>query len=464
MRKRFTLIILLLSLDTVFANDMKNNNSYEKLGFSETPTIAIGGYIDAGGAKASQNNYYNQNKITVYDQTATPTSNKINNKATDDFKLATEASLRFKIDGLNSYGFEYGAVFELNANTTQNSWNNDNNVTKSYIFGESLLGKFEIGSELGASKKMKIDASTIARGPGGIKGKYLDFINLPSSSTSNSPLFILIPDLPTSHGGYAIGFNNLFYLCDINGNGLIDSGDESTCYSDNSSENFELDFQRTENASKISYYTPEIFGYQFGISYTPDTGDKGTSGHLSSKLDQADLENILEYGVTFKQTFSNVNLALSATAEMGKSQTKSLNSITNKYERARENLNAYQFGGSISYFGFTFVGSIGNWGNSLNYKYNLDGITKPEKNNGSYNTAGIAYEFGPINASGTYFTSEFQKNDFTAYSLDLDYKAGKGFMPYIEYTQFEFKPNKTNYPITRKNSGNIILAGFLLNF
>lgn len=457
MKKQLLLASLLISFTNTAFSQEYSNHSYRNLGFTQVPTVSIGGHIDVNGAQASQEDYYSTEQITVYDTRTTTAT--INNRATDDIKLSTEASLLFKVNGINDYGFKYGAVFELNANSTQNSWNNDTNSTKSYIYGESFLGKFEVGNELGVSKKMKVDASTFARAAGGINGKYLNYINLPSSQDQDSPLFILIPELPTSHGGYAVGFNNLLYLCDINGDGNIIGTNETDCYAENANENFQLNLQKMENATKVSYYTPEIAGFQLGVSYTPDTGDKGTSGRLSSKLDTGDLESVFEYGATFKQTFYGIDLALSATGESGNSQTKTGNNTIGYIEK-RENLAAYQFGGKISYFGLTVGGSIGNWQNSLNY---IPTTGSPDEEDGTYQTIGLAYEFGPVNASIGYFSSEFQKNQYEAYSIGIDFKVAKGFMPYIEYTKFDFQPDVLNSNAL-ENTGSVILAGFLLNF
>ena len=76
-------------------------------------------------------------------------------------------------------------------------------------------------------------------------------------------------------------------------------------------------------------------------------------------------------------------------------------------------------------------------------------------------TLGIAYEFAGLNTSVTYFNSEFQDNEYTAYSIGIDYKVAKGFLPYVEYTNFEFT-DSTN--ITQNNKGSVVIAGVVINF
>lgn len=464
MKKAFFLLLFTVCFlfgNRVFSQEYRSNHSYRNLGFTQLPTVSIGGYIDVNGAKASQEGIYSEkvlNNVSTYEDSGLTTQNGIKNRATDDITFAGEASLLFKVNGINDYGFKYGAIMELNANSTYNSWNDDVNATKAFIYGESLIGKIEFGNELGASQKMKIDAATFARGAGGINGKYLNYVNLPSivtGTTVNSPLFILIPQHPTAHGGFGVGYNNMLYFCDFNGNGRIEEGDELACYNENSNEKYQLKFQEMENATKISYYTPEIFGFQAGVSYTPDTGNKGVSGHLSSKLDTGDIDEVLEYGITYTQTFYGLGVSASFTGQTGKSESKIVDA-SGSYYTFREDLKSTQYGINLTFFGLTVGGSVGNWDNSL-----YDMINDVNKGAGKYTTFGVAYEFAGFSASFGYFDSEFQDNKYTAYSVGIDYKVAQGFLPYIEYTNFKFKPADGNI---RSNSGSVILAGFVLNF
>ena len=461
-RKYFLLSVffLIFCVHPSYSQDVRSNHSYRNLGFTQAPTVSVGGFIDVNlGLAKQEDDYFKEtlNNVVSYNSSGLSIANNIKNRATDDLDFAGEASVIFTVNGINDYGFKYGAVMELNANSTYNSWDKDLNATRSFIYGEGLFGRFEAGNELGVSQKMKIDASTFARGAGGINGKYLNYINLPSIATGssvNSPLFILIPELPTAHGGFGVGYNNLLYICDYNGNNEIDP-DELACFNNNANENYRFNFRELQNATKFSYYTAEIYGFQFGASYTPDTGNKGVSGQLSSKLDTGDIDEVIEVGATFNNSFYGINIAISATGQVGKSESKKLDASGN-YTSFREDLKAYQFGGSIGYYGLTIGGSLGNWSNSLyNKEYDVD------KGDGKYTTLGLAYEFAGFNTSLTYFTSEFQDNEYTSYSIGADYKIAKGFLPYIEYTNFEFKVKDG---IVKNNKGSVILAGIIINF
>lgn len=459
---KLVILLCIFFANNVYSQNVRSNHSYKNLGFTQVPTISVGGYIDVNAAMPTQETIYSEeilDNVVSYDGSGLYSINGVKNRATDDVDFAGEASVIFTVNGLNDYGFKYGAILELNANSTYNSWNNDLNATRSFIYGEGLFGKFEAGNELGASQKMKVDASTIARGAGGINGKYLNYINLPAianSTTLNAtPLFILIPELPTAHGGFGIGYNNLLYSCDSNGDGQISIGEELNCYNDYANDNFRYNFEEMQNATKVSYYTPEIYGFQLGISYTPDTGNRGVSGQLSSKLDTGDIDEVVEGGITYNNSFAGLGIALSATGQIGKSESKKLDTNGN-YVSFREDLQAYQFGANISYYGLIIGGSIGNWGTSL-YNKELDA----EKGEGTYTTLGLAYEFAGLNTSITYINSEFQDNEYTAYSVGIDYKIAKGFLPYLEYTNFEFNDASG---LIQNNKGSVILAGIVINF
>lgn len=459
------IFINFVALNVAKAQDIRSNHSYKNLGFTQIPTVSIGGYIDVLGGYSMQNKAYSGTMIdgVIYQDPNDATNfglglTNIKNRAPKNINFAGEASLLFKVSGINDYGFKYGAVMELNANSTYNSWNNDLNATKAYIYGEGVFGKIEFGSELGASQKMKIDAGTFAGGPGGINGKYLNFVNLPSiynqangaQPTALPPMFILIPEHPTAHGGFGIGFNNALYYCDFDGSGTINSAEELSCYDNRGGDNFNLALQEMQNAVKVSYYTPNIFGFQLGVSYTPDTGNKGVSGRMSSRLDPADIDDVIEYGATYSNTFFGLGISLSFTGQHGTYEGK-----TATLQKFREKLQSFQYGVNLSFYGLTLGASYGDWGRSLQLVNNLNDYK------GNYFTAGLGYEFAGSFTTFGYFQSEFQNNRYSAYSVTTEYKVAQGFVPYIEYTHFEFKPDGNE---VISNKGDVILVGFILNF
>ena len=473
MKIKFLCLTLLstLFLTDVFAyEDIRSNHSYRNMGFTQVPTVSMSGYMYASAVRTKQSKLYSNAVIqnaASYDNNGDFTFKNIKNHFDRDVIFDTDAAILFKVNGINDLGFMYGAVFELVANSDEST-----NIDKSYLYLENMYGKFEFGSEAGASKKMKVDAGTIARGTGGIMGKYISHINLPSIRKNTTtqiytPLYILRPELPTSHSGYGIGFNNYLFACDKDLSGKIDTAEEKSCLS-NLDEKYSVSFSSMESAVKLSYYTPQIYGFQFGISYTPDTGNFGTASTLSTSFDTGNLEDVIEAGVSYNASLYGINLSLALTGEKGKSEHKIYNSVTSKFIEQRNDLEAYQVGGVLSYYGLSVAGSYGTWKDSLEIKTNTssNGSKKSKDNNSTYYTFGTGYEFEGFNLSYTFFKSKFQGiNEYKANSFSLDYKIASGFTPYIEYTRFEFSSSdKTFKESFEFNKGYVIMTGFILNF
>jgi hypothetical protein len=468
----------LSSIGLLSARETRSNHSYQALGFTRLPTVEITAEVDGMVSHITQSELYGKRKMSVY-YNNNANAEEIKNKLSEEkqIQMAIDSSLFVNINAVNDFGLKYGAFLELNANTTKNSFNENLNVNQSFLYGEFIYGKIEFGATEGASQKMKVGAETLVRGrKNGINGAYLNFVNLPSLSKNSSagavppPLYILVPQHPTAHGGFGLGFNNLLYKCDFDGNGKLElldpldpaapSGPEIDCFKKYAtgadSDNYYLNLDEMSNAVKISYYTPELYGLQLGVSYTPDTGDRGVGSRNSSSNDINDISNIIEYGAIYADTFYGIGVSLGYTAQSGKTEALQLaDGSTDEYEPFRNDLESTQFGGILSFYGLSIGASVGNWGESLQYK------TLIEKNKGKYETFGMSYEFGPLILSGTHFSSIFQENKYTANSFNLDYKMSRNFLPYIEITKFKFNTTETEI---EENKGTIIRTGFNLTF
>jgi hypothetical protein len=462
------LILSFLFIKITSAREYRSNHSYQALGFTRLPQFSFGATINAMVVKPiikSDDNIYSGYQLKgVYDG-INKNDLTLNNRFFEDNLLyfALDSNIKFTISAVNDFGFIYGAIVDLNANTTPSSQNKsiNANADSAYIYSEFVYGKIEFGSVDGASSKLKIDAGNLLRNKrDGINGRYLDFVNLPSIGDV-SPLYILTPQHPTGHGGFGIGFNNLLFQCDINGNKQIDDPDEMNCYNENATNinnnNYIINTRGMENSLKISYYTPEISGFIAGISFTPDTGNRGAASWNNTSLKSGDIDNVFEYGLNYSNTFYGAGIIVGFTGQIGKNESRKEDAENTNY--FREDLNSIQYGIILSYYGLSFSASKGDWDRSLQYKDESE--DEKNKNKGDYITAGISYEFGPLLISGTYFKSTFQKNNYNAISLNIDYKLSKSFLPYIEYTQYSFKANDDTIKI---NQGNVITGGFILFF
>ncbi|MFT6106484.1 MAG: hypothetical protein ACJA0S_000160 [Rickettsiales bacterium] len=490
------LLVTLLSTVCVSNSFAQRANSDR---FSAAPAISVGGFVNFSAALRSEDSAYGGEKLPDAD-TENPLTTGTANRQNNNPDFTNEAEIHIKVAGINEFGMKYGAVVELQGNTGNAARNEGLNADKAYIFTESRLGKMEFGNNSAVNHKMKVGPETFARGAGGINGKYLEYVTFPllahsSQMTSGNaicnssaecanvklPSFILIPQSPVAHGGYARGFYNSEETRgqndEITDSTYIDgiafnSGDGTT----------DGQFGDMEDATKINYYTPRISGWQLGLTLTPDTGSDGTSASVSG-ANNGDIKQVISYGLNYSDNFGNLGFALSATGENGRFEQPSAAAIK------RNNLKAYDVGFMATYFGFTLGASYGDWGNSLqpktgSYSCNYDSsqnLADQDCANGSsgfsgstYQTAGLAYQFGPFASSLTYMESSFQDNDYTALSFGIDYKMAKGLMPYLEVTQYELSPNQPKASdITaatqgenqlQDNKGYVALAGLLFSF
>lgn len=469
----------------------------------------VDGFINPNLGFVSQNQNFNQERLPDSVSKNTGTSNPINNNP----NFTGEAEIHFKTFAINDSDMEYGAIVELE--TTANSVANSKSFTadKAYLFTETNFGKFEFGNNAAANHKMRVGPQNFARGAGGINGKYLEYVNMPmlansaNNGVANSvcsggvgvgadgasassacgniklPRFILIPSSPIAHGGYAKGFYNR----DIDNNYSINLAHKEFGFNKvkTSSQVRDGQFGDLIDATKINYYTPRISGFQFGLSFTPSTANSVTSAPISQDNSE-DIKQSFSYGTNYSQSFGNVGFAISATGEIGKIENNA------SVSTARNNLNAYEFGAIMTFFGITIGTSYGNWGNSLQpesgiYSCNYDSSTtlasqtctsnNKKFSDSTYQTAGIAYEFGHFASSLTYLKSEFQDNKYDAISFGVDYRIAKGLMPYVEVTKYQFESNQPQASDIlnqssiangsrqlKDNEGYVALIGLLFSF
>lgn len=519
MKKSFSRNFLLFISLLLVANSAYSQNTGDN--FSAAPAVNIGGFINANAGFRSEDGSYGNDRLPDAEvvSNATDNSKGSQNRMTNNPDFTNEAEIHIKVAGINEFGMKYGAVVELEANTSTSARNEGVSADKAYIFTESRVGKLELGNNSAVNHKMKVGPETFARGAGGINGKYLEYVNLPMLADSTQviasggtaigtcngyrvdslgavtengsecaniklPRFILIPESPIAHGGYAKGFYN-----------RVDDNDYASTNADadfgfnknkTSSQVRDGQFGDLEDASKISYYTPRISGWQFGASFTPDTGNTGTSATISGD-NSGDIKQAISFGVNYSDNFGNLGFAVSATAENG--QFEQASSATTQ----RNDLQAYDLGFMVTYLGVTAGASYGNWGDSLqpttgiyscNYNSAVDignqnctATNSTKFGDSSYYTAGLAYQFGPIATSVTYLDSTFQENSYNALSIGFDYRMAKGLMPYLEVTKYDFQSNQpkganivdqstldNNIRQLRDNSGYVVLAGLLFSF
>jgi hypothetical protein len=486
-----THIFILLLFPTLAAAQTISNREFKK---ANSPVFVVDGFVNFFAADTHQASSFENNNL--------PDGLSKNNLSAKSF-VGNDTQIFLKAGVKTDNNVKYGAVAKVEFNANSERFNEKPNLDQAHLFSESDFGKFEIGNYLAVNQKMKVGPARFARGAGGINGKYLEYVNLPmlaDSSQSSSaacsgnatsaacsniklPRFILLAQSPIGHGGGAKGFHSRSgdnnYSANASSYGAFNRSNFRSIKDDS--------FEGMEDATKLTYYSPRISGAKFGISYTPRSSNNGFTQTTVYDSNQSRMENIISVGANYSHDFDNLNLALSATGE--KAQVKNSKST---YRIERYDLLSYDFGISLSYFGFDVGASYGSWGSSLRAKngvYSCDynssqNISDQNCTSGgrkftdpSYYTLGIAYKFGPIGASLTSLKSSYEKNDYQSLSLGLDYKLQRDLMPYFEITKFSFKSNQplaadianqgsvvSGRRQVRDSHGYVFLTGILYSF
>lgn len=177
------------------------------------------------------------------------------------------------------------------------------NAEETYMFIEGAFGLIQLGRTEGAEDAMALGADTIAAGTGGIDG---DTENLGEVAITGS-----------------------------------------------------------EDAAKISYFTPRLFGVQAGLSLTPDTGDdEGGLNDIEEDEELEDLEDHLGLGVNVVGELGDVELGLAAVGSYGNSE-----------DPARNDLAGFAVGGTLGIDDVDFGVSYGKNNGAEDFEFGAAGVT-----------------------------------------------------------------------------------------
>jgi outer membrane protein OmpU len=181
---------------------------------------------------------------------------------TKSFDMLRESELHFNAEGTADNGLTYGFHVEAEVDG-----NDSFDVEESYLYLSSSLGRVNLGSEDGANYLLQVAAPSADANIDGLR-QYINPVNYTN----------------TSLAGVA-GFNTrIDYANDVSGTN-----------------------------EKITYLSPNWNGFQFGVSYTPETTVAGTTiGTAGFALDDLGLNESYEGAVRYEGTFNNVGFAVGA--------------------------------------------------------------------------------------------------------------------------------------------------------
>ena len=222
-----------------------------------------------------------------------------------------------------------------------------------------------------------------------------------------------------------------------------------------------------EPSRKINYYTPNIGGFQFGISFIPDTTNGGVGpfdendayrarevqyiaqdGTLKKYYIRLGAKNVVALGAKYEGEIAEATtLTLVATGEVGRAIQEAFikddkktdasyvidpNAIDSPVDNRLvgrhklKNLRSYDVGGKIKHGNFGYLLAYGN----LCKSFTSAALDKNKDTN--FYSAVISYGQGPIGVSLSYITGSNKKNKFNAIALGSDYKIAPGLTTYAE--------------------------------
>jgi outer membrane protein OmpU len=241
-----------------------------------------------------------------------------------------------------------------------------------------------------------------------------------------------------------------------------------------------------KGAVKLVYYTPKIEGFQFGVSFTPNTQQQGSarfkvSENINTK-NPFDKNNIVGQ-LSYENSFNNgTTVGISLTGVVG--DTQSIISKGKVINHANDT-SSWAIGGQIGYGGWEIGAEyIDNGKSHVNKTHQTKGA-----NAGKVINLGISYSFGSYKIAAGYYTgskklghiskegaaldtnliegNDLGKTRADIYSLTYDFKIAPGLGIFAEANYFEFK-NKQSLAIWEfqnayKNLNNAAPRGNLIN-
>ncbi|MBU0725721.1 MAG: porin [Alphaproteobacteria bacterium] len=161
---------------------------------------------------------------------------------------------------------------------------------------------------------------------------------------------------------------------------------------------------QSDDANKITYFTPEFSGFQFGVSYVPDVSN--TSGNTQGfgvlpKNVMGEQQDWFSLGASYTREIGAVELGMSAGYEFA---TLGANDAAGTFDDYK----AYSFGLNVGFAGFTVGGSYAKFNNGLS-----------GSNDGKAWDVGIIYETGPYGFGVTYFNGEDEGTSAESKLVDI---------------------------------------------
>ncbi len=301
-------------------------------------------------------------------------------------------------------GLEYGARLRTVTDASRNLVSD-----RAYIFVNGSFGTVSAGQQNGLSDEYAIFAPS-DWGTGGVDGDMQAFLGTATSG-----------NLPSTAGA----FRTL-----VSGN----------------------------NATRLTYLTPKFSGFQFGVTYQPNTDSQNTdvnrrktaapSGNTAGAY-----KDVFEVGGNYDGKFGDVTVGGSLYYLGGSSKSSSTSTAT------FENLSSTNVGLSVGYGGFKVGGSY-SWSGKSGYAKRtttLAAISREAQDvwtvGGQYTTGPITVGVGYLNAQDAGSLTVRGKNEFQQFVVGAKYVIAPGLSVGGEYNYFKLNSDVA----ANKDKGNVVL-------
>lgn len=304
-----------------------------------------------------------------------------------------DAEIVFKASATADNGLEYGAEIEYEFEESA--------TDEAMIWLEGNWGLLQLGNEDGAEDAVKIGGWSVLGGTGGWDG---------DNFVTNNASALIEPKL---------------------------IGD-------------------TSDATKVTYYTPQLSGFRVGLSYTPDVGHEYDA---DANDDDGDQENHIGIGVEYKNTFDQVGVHVSGRyAAAGFESNDTLDDSTEK-----EDVSSFALGAQVTYAGFAVAAGYADNGDS--------GVTKANEaagaDAGEWFDVGASYSTGPYKVAIGYAHSEkslssSQEVEADIFTVTGDYNVAPGLDVYAEYNYYDIDDGTS--ATADDNEANVFIVGTKVSF
>ena len=287
-----------------------------------------------------------------------------------DNGLTYGAFVRLRNSGSNDLAGSPGGAASVAASTGNNLY-----AERKYIYVESGFGRIEMGDEYGAQTKLTGFAPVV--GIGQIDGNFADWADTGAFNY-----------LPATYNDYT---------------------------------------------TKISYYTPRIAGFQAGVSYAPELGQRGDVNSTTRRIKGGGYSDVVELAANYKGEFGDV------TVDLGGSYA-----FADRDSSALPKFRTWNVSGAVGY-GSVLVGGA---------YFDNNSILGAEQDGWN---VGVAYDGGVYQVGASYGRSEFGSADDMLWSIGGSYTLAPGLSLQADLYVFDAESAAPTGKATPGNDGTILM-------